>query len=194
MLQKKKIPKLVHFHQRNENVDWEKFDINFPKSLVNWPKQSKRFAGCNSFGFGGANAHLVLEAFSYDYENQPSPKDSSNSVFPNILLLSAASENALRQKVADWVNFLKNNDGRADTFYNVLQTAAARATHHPHRLAVICESYQQTINVLEHQQQQGQTDPHLMAVAWQGTDNVQWPFSSTSFRLFRNGYPMVGNG
>lgn len=176
VLQKRQIPKLVHFQIRNEKVDWENFQINLPTDSVEWPQKSKNVAGCSSFGFGGANAHLVLEAPPNNRKPSPREDDSRNDIYPTVLFLSASSINALNQKVSDWVDFLENAD--ADTFYNALQTAAKRATHHQHRLAVICESYQHTIESLQ-RRGQGQKGGRSMLVE----GRVQTMYNNRSHQL-----------
>ncbi|PIK34236.1 polyketide synthase 2 [Apostichopus japonicus] len=84
VLQKRQIPKLVHFQIRNEKVDWENFQINLPTDSVEWPQKSKNVAGCSSFGFGGANAHLVLEAPPNNRKPSQREDDSRNDIYPTV--------------------------------------------------------------------------------------------------------------
>ncbi|KAJ8042862.1 Highly reducing polyketide synthase sdnO [Holothuria leucospilota] len=148
VLQKKQIPKLVNFQSRNENVNWDKFQIIFPKNLTIWPKGSRHVAGCSGFGFGGANAHLVLEA-APDVKRCSTP---SNSHLPKLLLLSAASKEALNQLVKDWIEFLSDSPDDGYDFSDIVHTAATRATHHPYRLAICSVSMQQSVQVLRDRQ------------------------------------------
>ncbi|KAJ8047722.1 Highly reducing polyketide synthase sdnO [Holothuria leucospilota] len=148
VLQKKQIPKLVNYQSKNENVKWHKFQITFPKTLQSWPKGSRHVAGCSGFGFGGANAHLVLEA-APDVNRGSTP---SNSYLPTLLLLSAASKEALNQLVTDWIKFLGDSPKNGYDFSDIAHTAATRSTHHPYRLAICCESMEQSIKVLRDRQ------------------------------------------
>ncbi|KAJ8028797.1 Highly reducing polyketide synthase sor1 [Holothuria leucospilota] len=153
-----KIPRVVHFNKGNEQVDWTDFNMRVPTELTRWPKGSKRIAGSSSFGFGGANAHLVLEGFEQISHRTPVQRSLSRSLSqaseadsgsPSILFLSASSEGALQQAVVDWHKFLSeiaSNDARY--FGDVLYTAAIRRTHHQYRLCVIARSPRETAEQL----------------------------------------------
>ncbi|XP_022084421.1 uncharacterized protein LOC110975878 [Acanthaster planci] len=145
------IPKVVHFRQGNENVDFEALKVRVPAELTRWPKGAKKLAGCSSFGFGGANAHLVLEGAPQPVQRGDRGSTSSTTqsqmqperevIVPMILFLSAASKDALRQRMRDWIGYLNDvigNDSRA--FCNALCTAAVRSTHHQFRLGVIART------------------------------------------------------
>lgn len=59
----KAIPPNLHFEQSNPHIDLEAAPFEVPTSLMDWlpnPGQ-KRLAGISSFGFGGTNAHVILE-------------------------------------------------------------------------------------------------------------------------------------
>lgn len=65
-----------------------------------WPESGRlRFAGVNSFGFGGANAHAVLESphFVADLPSTPQPEERPVT----LLSVSAHSEAAARQVARD---------------------------------------------------------------------------------------------
>lgn len=153
------IPRVVHFSKGNEQVEWTELNMRVPTELTRWPKGAKRFAGCSSFGFGGANAHIVMEGFEQVSERMPlqrslsrSPSHCSSepdSGSPAILFLSATTESALKQAVSDWHKFLTDvvgNDGRY--FSDVLTTAAIRRQHQEYRLCVLARSPRETAEQL----------------------------------------------
>ncbi|KAK8009220.1 hybrid PKS-NRPS enzyme [Apiospora marii] len=73
-LQNKAIPPNMHFHQLNPKVEPFYEDLEVPTCLVPWPEPSydgPRRASVNSFGFGGTNAHAILESYE--------PNSSSSS-------------------------------------------------------------------------------------------------------------------
>ncbi|KAJ5291777.1 hypothetical protein N7478_001028 [Penicillium angulare] len=49
-----------NFDEPNEEIPMDKWNMKVPKKLVPWPR-GKTFASVNNFGFGGSNAHVVLE-------------------------------------------------------------------------------------------------------------------------------------
>jgi acyl transferase domain-containing protein len=62
-LERAVIPPNTNFEKLNPQIDAEFFNLRFPTECVPWPKADEiRRASVNSFGFGGSNAHIVLEA------------------------------------------------------------------------------------------------------------------------------------
>ncbi|KAJ4303133.1 hypothetical protein N0V90_002025 [Kalmusia sp. IMI 367209] len=54
------------FEELNPNIDAEFLNIKVPTKCIPWPNQGIRRCSINSFGFGGTNAHAVLDdAFHY---------------------------------------------------------------------------------------------------------------------------------
>src|SRR5712671_4982204 len=55
------IPPSLHFETPSPHIDFEKLRLRVPTALEPFPNvPGERFAGVNSFGFGGANAHVIL--------------------------------------------------------------------------------------------------------------------------------------
>lgn len=59
------IPPNTNFEKLNPQIDAEFLNLRFPTECIPWPTSPGsgiRRASINSFGFGGSNAHVVLEA------------------------------------------------------------------------------------------------------------------------------------
>ncbi|KUJ07891.1 reducing type I polyketide synthase [Mollisia scopiformis] len=56
------IPPNANFNQLNPQIDSEFLRLKFPTNCVPWPEGEIRRASVNSFGFGGANAHVVIDS------------------------------------------------------------------------------------------------------------------------------------
>src|SRR6185369_2865117 len=55
------IPGTLHSKTPNPNIDFTKLKLRVPVSLEPFPATNGlRMVGINSFGFGGANAHLIV--------------------------------------------------------------------------------------------------------------------------------------
>ncbi|KAF3905358.1 hypothetical protein AA313_de0209816 [Arthrobotrys entomopaga] len=64
------IPPIADLVHLNPNIDHEFHKLEFPKKPVPWPHQGLRRASINSFGFGGTNAHVVMDdAYNFLAEN-----------------------------------------------------------------------------------------------------------------------------
>ncbi|CAI6243331.1 unnamed protein product [Periconia digitata] len=55
------IPPNTNFENVNPNIDTSALNITFPTECVPWPSTGIRRASVNSFGFGGTNAHVVID-------------------------------------------------------------------------------------------------------------------------------------
>src|ERR1700682_40050 len=62
-LQRDEIPPHLHFRTLNPNISLEQTRFAIPTVRTPWPADSPaRLAAVSSFGFGGTNAHVILEA------------------------------------------------------------------------------------------------------------------------------------
>lgn len=60
------IPPNIWFERVNPKIPFEDWGIDFPLQNTAWPTTGLRRASVNSFGFGGSNAHAVLDdAYHY---------------------------------------------------------------------------------------------------------------------------------
>ena len=94
-LERGAIPPNLHFQTPNPNIPFDDLRLRVPTALEPFPDQAGApvLAGVNSFGFGGTNAHVVLQA-------PPAPAAPSSAApageRPHLLTLSARSPEALR--------------------------------------------------------------------------------------------------
>ncbi|XP_033108365.1 phthiocerol/phenolphthiocerol synthesis polyketide synthase type I PpsD-like [Anneissia japonica] len=148
----REIPGVVHFKRGNPNINFKDLRLRVPSSSIPWPGGSKLLAGCSSFGFGGANAHVVLEAAPLkQFNSLPSMHNVTNfgDTDYHMLLLSATSKEALLQKCSDWIEFLVETlDMKPDAFLDALFTASVRSHHHIHRLSLLAKSRSELVKLL----------------------------------------------
>ncbi|MCU0923602.1 MAG: type I polyketide synthase, partial [Burkholderiaceae bacterium] len=142
-LQHQAIPASLHFQQLNPNIvlDAQRFFI--PTSAQPWDvANGSRLAGVSSFGAGGTNAHVILEEAPLALD--PTVPDAR----AQLLVLSAHNPPAL-QALAQAVQEALVAPPLADArLADVCFTAAARRSHHPHRLAVVGERHADMIQAL----------------------------------------------
>ncbi|KAL7619777.1 hypothetical protein AAE478_010319 [Parahypoxylon ruwenzoriense] len=104
------IPPNLHFHRLNPAIEPYYHHLEVPTRLKPWPKlpagESRR-ASVNSFGFGGTNAHVIIDSWE-DPSITKIPHFSSPCWGP--FVLSANSETALAATVASLSAALKNQD------------------------------------------------------------------------------------
>lgn len=142
-IKNKKIPKNLHFEKWNPAIDFEGLKLEVPTELMDWPVNGNRtlYAGINSFGFGGANAHVVLR--SADEVKYPEPSEDDGS--PRLFVLSARSQNALKLLAETYIDFIKNTD---ESLTDICYSAGARRSGLEHKLSVSVRSKEDLISNL----------------------------------------------
>lgn len=104
------IPPNLLFDNLNPAIQPFYNNLKVPTEAMPWPSLppgSPRRASVNSFGFGGTNAHAILESFeSPEPQNQPLPQ-STLVLAP--FKFSAASEQALVSNLSAYSSYLATN-------------------------------------------------------------------------------------
>lgn len=99
------------------------------------PKGQPRRASVNSFGFGGANAHAILE--SYEVSEASSALSVNNDLFTPFVF-SAISEQALRRTLNAYATHLDQNP--AVSAQDLAWTLRRRRSTFPYRIAITAGS------------------------------------------------------
>ncbi|EXK85226.1 hypothetical protein FOQG_10877 [Fusarium oxysporum f. sp. raphani 54005] len=105
-IQNKTIPPNMHFDVLNPKIKPFYDNLEVPTKAIAWPETKKgqpRRASINSFGFGGTNAHAIIEAY------EPGTTDSAPGPLFSPLTFSASSESSLRSLLSSYSGYLKSN-------------------------------------------------------------------------------------
>ncbi|RYP50633.1 hypothetical protein DL768_003915 [Monosporascus sp. mg162] len=152
------IPGNPTFITPSPRIDFEKSRVRPTRRTIRWPKSASglRRASVNSFGFGGANAHVVLEATDSVVKD---PKFRKGFVFsnygsgvfgsgeltesaserPHLLVFSANDKEALQRNIQTMSTYLVEPAVHAK-LSDVAYTLSERRTHHFYRGFVISKS------------------------------------------------------
>ncbi|KAH6604132.1 polyketide synthase [Trichoderma cornu-damae] len=60
-LERGRIPPNINFIKGNPKIDFENWKVKVPTETLDWPIPGIRRVSVNSFGFGGSNAHVVVD-------------------------------------------------------------------------------------------------------------------------------------
>jgi len=123
-LKNRALPPALHLNKPNPYIDFSKLNLELVKDYKSISSENNKplIAGINSFGFGGANAHMLLQEFKAKparKSQSTSNKASQATLAP--LFLSARSEAALRAQAEQYHDFLKQQSPQA--FYDVAYSA-----------------------------------------------------------------------
>lgn len=131
MMRHRKIVALADFESLNPGIHLTGSRLQVAREARDWevPDGQSRFAGVSSFGFGGANAHVVLEEPAAE---KPATAEAARPV--EVLPLSAATP-------AQLLELARRYDGRLKTeaaeLNDIAYTAATGRSHHAHRAAIV---------------------------------------------------------
>lgn len=151
-LKHKKIPPNLHYKTASPNIPFEKYCLKVPVCLEEFPPfENSHFAGVNAFGYGGTNAHAVLQ--SYEATVESSPKGSTQ---PFLFPLSAKTSEGLKGVTKDLAVFLSENPDAS--LCDVSHTLSHKRTSFEHRLAITAQSTAELVHKLEQYAKGERTD------------------------------------
>ncbi|HVU69240.1 MAG TPA: type I polyketide synthase [Ktedonobacteraceae bacterium] len=143
-LKHRQIPPHLHLHTPNPDIHFEELHLRVPQTVEPWPEtDGPALAGVNSFGFGGTNAHAVLEEAP---PAQPVAAQRDDEERATLLPLSARSAEALQAMARTYQDFLASTP---EPLADIVYSAALRRTHHDHRLGIVAHSKHEMVAQLE---------------------------------------------
>lgn len=135
------IPPSLHFKEPNPQIDFEKLNLRVAREIERFRNGTQLpVAGVNSFGFGGTNAHAILQGIA---DARKSRKRERNN--GRLLALSARCEESLRGLADKYATFLSEDRETPD---NICFTNGAHRTRHSHRLCIAATSRAEFIDKL----------------------------------------------
>jgi len=136
------LPPSLHFVEPNPGIPFADMPFAIQTEYAPWPaSDGRRLAGISGFGFGGTNAHLVLESAPGGVgttTNGARPHDETDATTVRsayVLPLSAASSQAVRSAAASLSGALRGELASAP-LADVCYAASVRRTHHRERAAI----------------------------------------------------------
>ncbi|GLX08181.1 type I polyketide synthase [Microbispora sp. NBRC 16548] len=133
VLRHRMIPPSLHATTLNPRIDFDALGLSVTVEPRPLDEAGERpVIGINSFGFGGANAHVALAA-------PPAPREAPAPPAGALpVVVSARSRSALREAVERTAAHLTSLDER--DFYDVAYTATRRRGGHRHRAVVLADT------------------------------------------------------
>lgn len=117
------LPANLHFNKPNSYIQWDKLPVKVVDQKTEWAKSDKvRYAAINGFGFGGSNAHVIIEEYC-DKNEVVAEKIERNTTdgFDYMLKISAKNGKSLRNYM---LNFVKNlEECKDEDFVDLLYMA-----------------------------------------------------------------------
>ncbi len=133
-IQHRTVPATIHLRNPNPNIHFDEWNLRVATENTPLKRTGKLVIGINAFGFGGANAHVVLESPGMrGKEKRRIPPATSLPV-----ILSGKSAAAVKTAARDLARFLRDQDGVA--LYDVAYSAAFHRERHEHRAIFLADT------------------------------------------------------
>ncbi len=177
-------PASLHAETLNPAIPFE--DLNLAVARQNTPlgpKDGPRYAGVNSFGFGGANAHAILEDIADEPALAPQSRIKAGRSDP-VLLLSAYGQASLQGAMQAYQGLIELEP---QAIPQLCAQAAQFRGRFPHRAAIICDSPKAAVTALDHARR-NLSDPRVLQAQ---TDLCDAP---ATFVFSGNGSQYAGMG
>ncbi len=124
------LPASLHFETPNEQIDFDGLNVRVTANPIELLKGKRaRLAGINSFGFGGANAHVVI--------SDPDPaqgEKATASPAGHVFLASAHTVSSLENLLRDYKAAFAH--ANKEEMRAIVAASGANRTHLRHRFAV----------------------------------------------------------
>jgi len=125
------VPKNLHFNTPNPNIEFERYHLKVVTQALTLPRHTEKdqcYLGLNSFGFGGANAFILMSP----YTQKPSPVfeyDRPGTNFKYMLPVSARSDSAYKEELNHYDNLL-NDSKKPNEIQHICAFSARRRAFH----------------------------------------------------------------
>lgn len=141
MLHHKKITPQLHFQQWNKACLQAEKHFTVKKEITSWQSEGKRRAGVSAFGFGGTNAHIIVEEAPAAH-----PMSVKHPVLSHLIALSAKSSDGLTA----WINTLcdyldTHTDIALEDLAYTLQTGRPQLNY---RIMIAAHSIKECVQIL----------------------------------------------
>lgn len=146
-LQHREVPPSLHMQSVNPLIRLESTGFTIPNNRQPWPanpdeRDEKRCAGISSFGFGGTNAHVVLEEAPRELASDQVASLRSHHLLP----VSSQAAEALQALSGRYAKLCETRSG--PKLADLCFSAGSRRAHHRHRVAAVASSLEHVAGLL----------------------------------------------
>lgn len=141
----RKLPGTVHFTEMNPYIQLNQTPFYIVDKTRDWlpPGKMPRIAGVSSFGFGGSNAHIVLE--EYDENIRGRRRESPEE---QVIILSGKNEERLKEYAGNLASYIKAHKDEL-LLRDVAFTLRVGREAMPERLGFVARNFDELIGKLD---------------------------------------------
>ncbi|MCG8308938.1 MAG: SDR family NAD(P)-dependent oxidoreductase [Cytophagales bacterium] len=171
-IQNRKIPASLHFNRPNPKIPFDELKITVNDTLREWKISNgeTRKAGINSFGWGGTNAHTVLEEYIRKHDH---PETNHKKEGPFLLNLSAKNEQALKDYASRYREKLSTQINAPSETADLCLATAINKPQLDYRLSVSGSNAEEIIEKLK---DYIEDESHIMPAKLNGDEKIVFVF------------------
>lgn len=140
-IQHRLVPATIGLTTLNPSIDFAGLNLDVVTSNRSLKADGPVRIAVNSFGFGGANGHVILESPPVPKAGSDTPETCS-ALLP--LFVSGKDEGALRCAAVSMAGWLKKQSNQS--FYDVASMSVMRRTFHPYRAVLFAYDAESAAN------------------------------------------------
>jgi acyl transferase domain-containing protein/NADPH:quinone reductase-like Zn-dependent oxidoreductase/aryl carrier-like protein len=153
MLERGEILPAANFEKPNPAMRIEEHNVIIPTEVTPWPANAAKRVSVNNFGFGGSNAHVIIEGYESpagNTLNDTSGVHQISRLFPFSAKDAYASKQQLA-RLAEFLEALQLDDEAVENKYlhDLSYTLCCRRTHFDFRRAIVASTKEQLIQGLQ---------------------------------------------
>lgn len=130
------IPPHINFNNPNPRIPFAEFQLKVPLELTPFPPGRAQRISVNSFGVGGSNAHVIVEAYHGKSEPENGNVLEDRRHKPELLLFSASTQLSLERNMDAYHEYAR---GHLDLVPDIAHTLARRRETLQHRAFSVVE-------------------------------------------------------
>ncbi|KAI5803013.1 hypothetical protein EDC01DRAFT_702745 [Geopyxis carbonaria] len=149
-LERATIPATPGVKTLNPEIDFDGSHFKVATKNTPWPETKIRRASVNSFGYGGSNAHAILESSeeskdNYRYYNDGCTRSSEDddSIGSHLLVFSAHQNDNLKGYISQFSGIINRYEPK-----DLAYTLNVKRSHHRHRAYVVVNNSKTKIEAL----------------------------------------------
>ena len=140
-IQKRLVPATIGIKSLNPIIPFEELNIKVVTKNQILKETGKLTIGINSFGFGGANAHVILES-----HEQLKPTSQVNTNTNLAIILTGKNATTLKESALSYATFIETQPEKA--LYDIAYSSIYHRDWHEHRAIFYGSSKESFINTL----------------------------------------------
>lgn len=138
------------FSNLNPKIRLEEWGLRLSNTTTPWPPHLSQRASINSFGFGGANAHAILESTAQYLGKTQTLSDTTEGI-AQVVVVSTHDQSGLDRTADKWNNFLDSSaygKRKCISLPDVAHTMATRRSQLPFRSFAVVDSLAELRDVM----------------------------------------------